>query len=531
MNAKDVKFGANARSLMIEGVNILADAVKVTLGPKGRNVVLDRPYGAPHITKDGVSVAKHIKLKDRFQDAGAQLVKEVASKANDEAGDGTTTATVLAQAFINAGMKSVAAGMNPIDLKRGIDKAVEAAVIELKEMSVLCDTTDRIAQVGTISANSDSRIGDIIAKAMEAVGTDGVITVEEGQGFEDELVTVEGMQLDNGYMSPYFADETGVVELQNPLIMVVDKRIENIRDIVPTLEAVASQKKPLLLIADNFDNEVLATLVVNKARGALNVVAVKAPGYGEGKKATMQDIAVLTNGTVVSEEAGHALNKVPVDFLGTCKRVVITKDSTTIVDGEGTSDSIVAHVTKLQGQLETATHFHDKEQLKKRIAKLSGGVAVIKIGAATDVEMKEKKDRFDDALCATKAAVEEGIVAGGGVALVQIAHKLRKTPIDVENDDQAVGVKLALDAMEAPFRQILVNAGHEPAVYVNAVATGLSNHGYNVQTGNFGDMIFQGIIDPTKVTRCALQFAASVGSLMITTECMIMDLNEQKTDK
>mgnify|MGYP003477966686 FL=1 len=532
MNAKDVKFGTDARSKMIEGVNVLADAVKVTLGPKGRNVVLDSPYGAPHITKDGVTVAKHIKLKDRFQDAGAQLVKQVASKANDEAGDGTTTATVLAQAFINKGMKSVAAGMNPIDLKRGIDKAVSAAVDRLKEISVPCTTTDMIAQVGTISANSDSAIGEMIAKAMETVGSDGVITVEEGQGFTDELVTVDGMQLDNGYMSPYFADpETDTVEIANPLVLVVDKRIDNIRDLVPVLEGVASKKKPLVIIADGIDNEVLATLVVNKVRGALNVVAVKAPGYGDNKKAQMADVAVLTKGVVVSEEAGHQLNKLGEAFFGTCKRVVITKDTTTIVDGEGDAEAIQAWIGKLQAQLETATHFHDKENLRKRIAKLSGGVAVIKIGAATEVEMREKKDRFDDALCATKAAVEEGIVAGGGVALVQIADYLRQKGVEHENADQEAGIKIALEAMEAPFRQILINAGHEPAIYVSSVNNTGPNFGYNVQTGNFGDMIYQGIIDPTKVTRSALQFAASVGSLMITTECMVMDLDEPKQNQ
>ncbi|MBN8444392.1 MAG: chaperonin GroEL [Gammaproteobacteria bacterium] len=524
MAAKDVRFGDDARNKMLRGVNILANAVRVTLGPKGRNVILDKSFGAPMITKDGVSVAKEIELEDKFENMGAQMVKEVASKANDEAGDGTTTATVLAQNIINEGVKAVAAGMNPMDLKRGIDKAVIAAVAELKALSQPCADTKAIAQVGTISANSDDEIGQIIASAMDKVGKEGVITVEEGQGLANELAVVEGMQFDRGYLSPYFINnaEAGQVELDNPFILTVDKKISNIRELLPVLEGAAKSGKPLLIIAEDLEGEALATLVVNNMRGIVKVSAVKAPGFGDRRKAMLQDIAVLTGGVVISEEIGMELEKATLDDLGTAKRVVITKDNTTIIDGAGAQEAIDGRVKQIRQQVEDATSDYDKEKLQERLAKLAGGVAVIKVGAATEIEMKEKKHRVEDALHATRAAVEEGVVPGGGVALVRVAAKL----VDLRgaNEDQNHGIKIALRAMEAPLRQIVDNAGEEPSVVVNNVKAGEGNYGYNAATDVYGDMLEMGILDPTKVTRSALQFAASIGSLMITTEAMITEL-------
>ena len=524
MAAKDVRFGDEARNKMLKGVNILANAVRVTLGPKGRNVILDKSFGAPLITKDGVSVAKEIELEDKFENMGAQMVKEVASKANDEAGDGTTTATVLAQNIINEGVKAVAAGMNPMDLKRGIDKAVVAAVAELKALSQPCADTKAIAQVGTISANSDDEIGQIIANAMDKVGKEGVITVEEGQGLANELAVVEGMQFDRGYLSPYFINnaEAGQVELDNPFILTVDKKISNIRELLPVLEGVAKSGKPLLIIAEDLEGEALATLVVNNMRGIVKVSAVKAPGFGDRRKAMLQDIAVLTGGVVISEEIGLELEKATLEDLGTAKRVVITKDNTTIIDGAGEQDAIDGRVKQIRQQVEDATSDYDKEKLQERLAKLAGGVAVIKVGAATEIEMKEKKHRVEDALHATRAAVEEGVVPGGGVALVRVAAKL--ADLRGINEDQNHGIKIALRAMEAPLRQIVDNAGDEPSVVVNNVKAGEGNYGYNAATGVYGDMLEMGILDPTKVTRSALQFAASVGSLMITTEAMVTEL-------
>ncbi|MFY8273969.1 chaperonin GroEL [Pseudoalteromonas sp. SSDWG2] len=525
MAAKEVRFANDARTKMLKGVNVLADAVKVTLGPKGRNVVLDKSFGAPTITKDGVSVAKEIELEDKFENMGAQMVKEVASKANDAAGDGTTTATVLAQAIVNEGLKAVAAGMNPMDLKRGIDKAVIAAVEELKALSVPCSDTKAIAQVGTISANSDSEIGDIIAEAMEKVGREsGVITVEEGQSLQNELDVVEGMQFDRGYLSPYFINnpEKGAVELDNPHILLVDKKVSNIRELLPTLEAVAKTSKPLLIIAEDLEGEALATLVVNNMRGIVKVAAVKAPGFGDRRKAMLQDIAILTNGTVISEEIGLELEKASLEDLGTAKRVVITKDDTTIIDGAGEQGAIDGRVAQIKAQIEEATSDYDKEKLQERMAKLAGGVAVIKVGAATEVEMKEKKDRVEDALHATRAAVEEGVVPGGGVALVRVASKIAS--LTAENEDQNHGINVALRAMEAPLRQIVSNAGDEASVVVNAVKGGEGNYGYNAANGEYNDMIEMGILDPTKVTRSALQFAASVAGLMITTEAMVAEI-------
>ncbi len=524
MAAKDVRFGDEARNKMLKGVNILANAVRVTLGPKGRNVILDKSFGSPIITKDGVSVAKEIELEDKFENMGAQMVKEVASKANDEAGDGTTTATVLAQNIINEGVKAVAAGMNPMDLKRGIDKAVIAAVEELKALSQPCADTKAIAQVGTISANSDDEIGQIIANAMDKVGKEGVITVEEGQGLANELAVVEGMQFDRGYLSPYFINnaEAGQVELDNPFILTVDKKISNIRELLPVLEGVAKSGKPLLIIAEDLEGEALATLVVNNMRGIVKVSAVKAPGFGDRRKAMLQDIAVLTGGVVISEEIGMELEKATLEDLGTAKRVVITKDNTTIIDGAGEQDAIDGRVKQIRQQVEEATSDYDKEKLQERLAKLAGGVAVIKVGAATEIEMKEKKHRVEDALHATRAAVEEGVVPGGGVALVRVAAKL--ADLRGINEDQNHGIKIALRAMEAPLRQIVDNAGEEPSVVVNNVKNGSGNYGYNAATGVYGDMLEMGILDPTKVTRSALQFAASVGSLMITTEAMVTEL-------
>ncbi len=528
MAAKDVRFGDEARNKMLKGVNILANAVRVTLGPKGRNVILDKSFGAPMITKDGVSVAKEIELEDKFENMGAQMVKEVASKANDEAGDGTTTATVLAQNIINEGVKAVAAGMNPMDLKRGIDKAVVAAVAELKALSQPCADTKAIAQVGTISANSDDEIGQIIASAMDKVGKEGVITVEEGQGLANELAVVEGMQFDRGYLSPYFINnaEAGQVELDNPFILTVDKKISNIRELLPVLEGAAKSGKPLLIIAEDLEGEALATLVVNNMRGIVKVSAVKAPGFGDRRKAMLQDIAVLTGGVVISEEIGMELEKATLDDLGTAKRVVITKDNTTIIDGAGAQEAIDGRVKQIRQQVEDATSDYDKEKLQERLAKLAGGVAVIKVGAATEIEMKEKKHRVEDALHATRAAVEEGVVPGGGVALVRVAAKL--ADLRGANEDQNHGIKIALRAMEAPLRQIVDNAGEEPSVVVNNVKAGEGNYGYNAATDVYGDMLEMGILDPTKVTRSALQFAASVGSLMITTEAMVTELPKKE---
>lgn len=529
MAAKEVKFGNEARIKMLEGVNILADAVKVTLGPKGRNVVLDKSFGAPTITKDGVSVAREIELEDKFQNMGAQMVKEVASKANDAAGDGTTTATVLAQAIVNEGLKAVAAGMNPMDLKRGIDKAVIAAVAELKELSQDCKSNEQIAQVGTISANSDEKVGKLIAEAMVRVGLDGVITVEDGQGLDDELAVVEGMQFDRGYLSPYFVNkpETGAVELDDPFILLVDKKISNIREMLPVLEGVAKAGKPLIIVAEDVEGEALATLVVNTMRGIVKVAAVKAPGFGDRRKAMLQDIAILTGGTVISEEVGMELEKATLEDLGRAKRIVITKENTTIIDGVGDAGLIESRVAQIRQQIEETSSDYDREKLQERVAKLAGGVAVIKVGAATEVEMKEKKARVDDALHATRAAVEEGVVAGGGVALVRVAAKL--TGLRGDNEDQNVGIKVALRAMEAPLRQIVINAGEEASVIANAVKNGEGNYGYNAYTEQYGDMLAMGILDPTKVTRSALQFASSVAGLMITTECMVSELPKKDT--
>ncbi|MCR5536040.1 MAG: chaperonin GroEL [Succinivibrio sp.] len=523
MAAKQVFFGNDARTQMLEGVNVLANAVKVTLGPKGRNVVLDKSYGAPLITKDGVTVAKEVELEGKFQNMGAQMVKEVASKANDAAGDGTTTATVLAQAIVNEGLKAVAAGMNPMDLKRGIDKAVDSAVSELKKLSVPCKDKTAIAQVGTISANSDETVGNLIAEAMEKVGRDGVITVEDGQGLEDQLDLVEGMQFDRGYLSPYFINkpDTSTVELENPYILMCDKKISNIRDILNILEGVAKAGKSLLIIAEDVESEALATLVVNNMRGIVKVAAVKAPGFGDRRKAMLQDIAILTAGTVVSSELGMELEKTTLDDLGVAKRVVITKDDTTIIDGNGEENAIKDRVAQIRKQIEESTSDYDREKLQERVAKLAGGVAVIKVGAATEVAMKEKKARVEDAMHATRAAVEEGVVAGGGAVLVHVAKKI--ADLKGDNQDQNVGIKVALTAMEAPLRQIVTNAGQEASVIANKVREGDDTFGYNAGNDQFGNMIEMGILDPTKVTRSALQYAASIAGLMITTECMIAD--------
>ncbi|WWO97082.1 MAG: chaperonin GroEL [Candidatus Dasytiphilus stammeri] len=524
MAAKDVKFGNDARVKMMRGVNILADAVKVTLGPKGRNVVLDKSFGSPAITKDGVTVAREIELDDKFENMGAQMVKEVASKANDAAGDGTTTATVLAQSIVNEGLKAVAAGMNPMDLKRGIDKAVIAAVEELKKISVPCSDYKSIAQVGTISANSDESVGQLIAQAMEKVGKEGVITVEEGTGLQDELDVVEGMQFDRGYLSPYFINksETGTIELEQPFILLADKKISNIREMLPILESVAKASKPLLLIAEDVEGEALATLVVNNMRGIVKVAAVKAPGFGDRRKAMIQDIAILTQGTVISEEIGLELEKTKLEDLGQAKRVVINKDTTTIIDGMGKEKNIQGRIFQIRQQIEEATSDYDKEKLQERVAKLAGGVAVIKVGAATEVEMKEKKARVEDALHATRAAVEEGVVAGGGVALIRAASQI--SSIQGDNEDQNMGIRVAQRAMESPLRQIVANSGEEPSVIANKIKAGNGNYGYNASTEVYGDMLIMGILDPTKVTRSALQYAASVAGLMITTECMVTEL-------
>ncbi len=524
MTAKEVKFSDDARQRMAAGVNILANAVKVTLGPKGRNVVLEKSFGAPTITKDGVSVAKEVELEDRFENMGAQMVKEVSSQTSDIAGDGTTTATVLAQSILTEGMKAVASGMNPMDLKRGIDKAVTAAVKALQDLSKPCEDDNAISQVGTISANSDSSIGRIIADAMAKVGKEGVITVEEGSGLENELDVVEGMQFDRGYLSPYFINnqESMSAELDSPYILIHDKKISNIRELLPVLEGVAKSGKPLMIIAEDVEGEALATLVVNNMRGIVKVCAVKAPGFGDRRKAMLEDIAILTGGTVISEEVGLSLEKATIDDLGTAKKISITKENSTIIDGAGKPTDIQARVTQIRTQIEDATSDYDKEKLQERVAKLAGGVAVIKVGAATEMEMKEKKARVEDALHATRAAVEEGVVPGGGVALVRALQTLGDLKAD--NHDQDVGIKIACRAMEEPLRQIVANAGGEPSVVLNKVAEGEGNFGFNAATDEYGDMVAMGILDPTKVTRSALQNAASVAGLMITTEAMVAEI-------
>ncbi len=529
MSAKDVKFGDDARNRMMAGVNILANAVKVTLGPKGRNVVLEKSFGAPTVTKDGVSVAKEIELKDKFENMGAQMVKEVASQTSDVAGDGTTTATVLAQAMVREGLKAVAAGMNPMDLKRGIDQAVATTVEALKELSKPCTENRSIAQVGTISANSDSAIGEIIAEAMEKVGKEGVITVEEGKSLENELDVVEGMQFDRGYLSPYFINNQDAqkVELEDPYILLHDKKISNIRDLLPVLEAVAKSSRPLLIIAEDVEGEALATLVVNSLRGIIKVCAVKAPGFGDRRKAMLQDIAILTGATVISEEVGLSLEKAGLNELGTAKRVQVSKEETTIIDGAGAEADIKARCEQIRAQIEETTSDYDREKLQERLAKLAGGVAVIKVGAATEVEMKEKKARVEDALHATRAAVEEGIVPGGGVALVRALKKLEG--LSGANHDQDVGISIARRAMEEPLRQIVSNAGEEASVILHRVAEGEGNFGYNAATGEYGDMMEMGILDPTKVTRSALQNAASIAGLMITTEAMVAEEPKEET--
>jgi chaperonin GroEL len=528
MAAKDVRFGDTARVRMVHGVNILANAVKVTLGPKGRNVVLDRSFGAPTVTKDGVSVAKEIELKDKFENMGAQMVKEVASKTSDVAGDGTTTATVLAQSILVEGMKYVAAGMNPMDLKRGIDKAVAALVDELKKISKPCTTSKEIAQVGAISANSDASIGQIIADAMDKVGKEGVITVEDGSGLENELEVVEGMQFDRGYLSPYFINnaEKQMAVLEEPYILLHDKKISNIRDLLPILEQVAKAGKPLLIIAEDIEGEALATLVVNNIRGILKTCAVKAPGFGDRRKAMLEDMAILTGGTVIAEEVGLTLEKATLNDLGRAKRVEVGKENSTIIDGAGSSDAIKDRITQINKQIETVTSDYDKEKLQERKAKLAGGVAVIKVGAATEVEMKEKKARVEDALHATRAAVEEGIVPGGGVALLRAREKVASLKGD--NHDQDAGIKIVLRAVEQPLREIVRNCGEEDSVVVNKVLSGEGNFGYNAANGTYGDMMEMGVLDPTKVTRTALQNAASVAGLMLTTECMVSELPEDK---
>ncbi len=528
MASKQVLFGNDARARMVRGVNVLADAVKVTLGPKGRNVVLERAFGGPTITKDGVSVAKEVELKDKFENMGAQMVKEVASKTSDNAGDGTTTATVLAQAIVDEGMKFVAAGMSPMDLKRGIDKAVVAAIKELHSLSKPTTTNKEIAQVGAISANSDHEIGDIIAEAMDKVGKEGVITVEDGKSLQNELEVVEGMQFDRGYLSPYFINnpDKQVALMENPFVLLVEKKVSNIRDLLPVLEQVAKASRPLLIIAEDVDGEALATLVVNSIRGVLKTVAVKAPGFGDRRKAMLEDIAILTGGTVVSSDVGLSLEKVTLEQLGSAKKVLVTKENTTIIDGAGKEEYIEARVKQIRAQIEETSSDYDREKLQERVAKLAGGVALIKVGAATEVEMKEKKARVEDALHATRAAVEEGVVAGGGVALIRAKQAISNLKGD--NPEQDAGIKIVLRAMEEPMRQIVLNAGDEPSVVVDRVANGKGNFGFNAQTGEYGDMLEMGVLDPTKVTRTALQNAASVSSLILTTECMIADLPEDK---
>ena len=524
MAGKQVLFGDDARSKMVRGINVLANAVKVTLGPKGRNVVLERAFGGPTVTKDGVSVAKEIELKDKFENMGASMVREVASKTSDNAGDGTTTATVLAQAIVDEGMKFVAAGMNPMDLKRGIDKAVAAAIAELKTISKPTTTNKEIAQVGAISANSDTEIGDIIAEAMDKVGKEGVITVEDGKSLKNELEVVEGMQFDRGYLSPYFINqpEKQAAVFDNPYVLLHDKKISNIRELLPVLEQVAKSSRPLVIIAEDIDGEALATLVVNSIRGILKVAAVKAPGFGDRRTAMLEDIVILTGGTVISQTVGLSLDKATLEQLGSAKKIEISKENTTIIDGAGNPEAIENRVRNIRTQIEAATSDYDREKLQERVAKLAGGVALIKVGAATEVEMKEKKARVEDALHATRAAVEEGIVPGGGVALIRAKQAIKG--ITGDNDEQNAGIRIVLRAMEEPLRQIVANAGDEPSVVVNNVANGEGNYGYNAQTGVYGDMVEMGVLDPTKVTRTALQNAASVASLILTTDCMVADL-------
>ncbi|HBD7427607.1 TPA: chaperonin GroEL [Legionella pneumophila] len=528
MMAKELRFGDDARLQMLAGVNALADAVQVTMGPRGRNVVLEKSYGAPTVTKDGVSVAKEIEFEHRFMNMGAQMVKEVASKTSDTAGDGTTTATVLARSILVEGHKAVAAGMNPMDLKRGIDKAVLAVTKKLQAMSKPCKDSKAIAQVGTISANSDEAIGAIIAEAMEKVGKEGVITVEDGNGLENELSVVEGMQFDRGYISPYFINnqQNMSCELEHPFILLVDKKVSSIREMLSVLEGVAKSGRPLLIIAEDVEGEALATLVVNNMRGIVKVCAVKAPGFGDRRKAMLQDIAILTKGQVISEEIGKSLEGATLEDLGSAKRIVVTKENTTIIDGEGKATEINARITQIRAQMEETTSDYDREKLQERVAKLAGGVAVIKVGAATEVEMKEKKARVEDALHATRAAVEEGIVAGGGVALIRAQKALDSLKGD--NDDQNMGINILRRAIESPMRQIVTNAGYEASVVVNKVAEHKDNYGFNAATGEYGDMVEMGILDPTKVTRMALQNAASVASLMLTTECMVADLPKKE---
>jgi len=527
--AKEVKFGEEARQGMLTGVNVLADAVKVTLGPKGRNVILDKSFGAPTVTKDGVSVAKELELKDKFENMGAQMVKTVASQTSDEAGDGTTTATVLAQSIVIDGLKSVAAGFNPMDLKRGIDKAVTAAVETLKDASQPCEDETAIAQVGTISANSDTQVGEIIAEAMQKVGKEGVITVEEGNGIENELEVVEGMQFDRGYLSPYFINNQDrmTAELEDPFILLHDKKISNIRELLPLLESVAKAGRPLLVIAEDVEGEALATLVVNNMRGVVKVSACKAPGFGDRRKAMLEDIAILTGGTVICEEVGLNLEGATIEDLGQAKKVELNKEDTTIIDGAGSSDTIGARVNQIRTQIEDTSSDYDREKLQERVAKLAGGVAVIKVGAGSEVEMKEKKARVEDALHSTRAAVEEGVVAGGGVALVRALQKLEG--LEGENEDQNVGISIALKAMEIPLRQITSNAGEEASVVLDKVKAGKADFGYNAATGEYGDMIKMGILDPAKVTRTALQAAGSVAGLMITTEAMVSEIPEESS--
>ena len=528
MAAKEVKFADDARSKMLEGVNVLADAVKVTLGPKGRNVILDKSFGAPTVTKDGVSVAKEIELGDKFENMGAQMVKEVASQTSDEAGDGTTTATVLAQAILIEGLKAVAAGMNPMDLKRGIDRAVQAAVKEIHDMSIPCEDSTSIAQVGTVSANSDTSVGEIIAESMEKVGKEGVITVEEGSGLDNELDVVEGMQFDRGYLSPYFINkqESMSAELEDPYILLCDKKISNIRDMLPILESVAKSGKALMVIAEDIEGEALATLVVNNMRGIVKISAAKAPGFGDRRKAMLGDIAILTGATVISEEVGLTLEGVTLEDLGTAKRISSTKENTTIVDGAGEKDKISGRINQIRQEIEDTSSDYDREKLQERLAKLAGGVAVIKVGAPTEIEMKEKKARVEDALHSTRAAVEEGIVAGGGVALIRALQKIGE--LTGNNEDQNAGINIALRAMEFPLRQIAQNAGAEPAVVVDKVRSLSGNHGFDGATGEYGDLIERGIPDPAKVVRHALQAAASVAGLMITTEAMVSEQPEDK---
>ena len=525
--AKDVKFSDSARQLMLDGVNVLADAVKVTLGPKGRNVVLDKSFGAPTVTKDGVSVAKEVELQDKFENMGAQMVKEVASQTSDAAGDGTTTATVLAQAIVNEGLKSVAAGFNPMDLKRGIDKAVTKAVESIQSMSEPCADSTAIAQVGTISANSDGEVGDIIAEAMEKVGKEGVITVEEASGIENELEVVEGMQFDRGYLSPYFINNQDkmITELEDPMILLHDKKISNIRELLPLLEAVAKAGKSLLIIAEDVEGEALATLVVNNMRGVVKVSACKAPGFGDRRKAMLEDIAILTGGTVISEEVGLNLEGATIESLGTAKKVVLSKENTTVIDGAGSQDNISGRVNQIRAQIEETSSDYDREKLQERVAKLAGGVAVIKVGAGSEIEMKEKKARVEDALHSTRAAVEEGVVPGGGVALIRALQS--SEGLKGDNEDQNIGISIALKAMEAPIRQIVLNAGEEASVVVDKIKSEKGNHGFNAATSEYGDMIKMGILDPAKVTSTALQAAGSVAGLMITTEAMVSDIPEE----